>query len=127
MIGQAAAGSRSAPGFAPISTPGAVDLDRPGGARRFGLAARLAGWGALGVLALALVWPALLHAVDVWATTEEFSFGFLVVPISGLLVWWHGKDLRRAIGAGANAGLLAVLGAVALYILAHRAGINALA
>jgi exosortase len=63
----------------------------------------------------------------VWSTTEEFGFGFLVLPVAALLVWWHAGELRRAIGAGANSGLAIVLAAIALYLLGHRAGINALA
>ena len=78
------------------------------------------------VATLAVVWPAFAHAFEVWSTTEEFSFGFLVVPVAAGLVWWHRRELRRSIGAGANSGLLVVLGGLAVYVLAERADINAL-
>jgi exosortase len=77
--------------------------------------------------AVLLCWPAFAHAVEVWSTTEEFSFGFLVPPVTLLLLWLHRAELRRSIGPGANVGLLVVGAALALYLLAHRVGINALA
>jgi exosortase len=88
--------------------------------------------GALAPLGLALVtallvWPAFAHAVEVWSTVQEFSFGFFVPPVALLLVWWRREALRRSLGPGATAGLPIVLAALALYLLAQRVGINALA
>ena len=77
------------------------------------------------VAACAACWPAFAHAFDVWSTTEEFSFGFLVPPVSVFLVWLHRAKLRRSIGA--DAGLIVVAVAVVVYILAHRVEINAIA
>lgn len=79
------------------------------------------------VAAAVLCWPAFAHAYEVWSTTEEFSFGFLVPPVSVFLVWLHRAELRRNLGAGANAGLIIVGGALVVYLLAHRVGINAIA
>jgi len=84
-------------------------------------------WTALGLAGVLLISPALLHAVDVWATTEEFGFGFLVLPVSAFLVWWHAKEIQSRIGRGANAGLLVLLGGRPIYIFKRRASINALA
>lgn len=80
---------------------------------------------ALGILVL--VAPALGHAVQVWSTTEEFSFGFLVPPVSALLLWWRRAAVRQSLGAGRSGGLLVVLPALAVYLLAERAQIHALA
>jgi exosortase len=80
----------------------------------------------LAILGVALIAPALVHAVEVWLTTEEFSFGLVVVPVAAALVWWHRLEFRRAVSAGANGGLIIVLGALALFLLAFRADINAL-
>lgn len=74
-----------------------------------------------------VVFPAFAHAVEVWSLDEEFTFGFLIVPVALLLGWWRRDALRRSIGPGATKGLLVVVGALALYILASRAGINAIA
>jgi exosortase len=74
-----------------------------------------------------LVWPAFAHAAEVWATVAEFSFGFLVPPISAFLVWRRRAALRRDAGSGGVAGLAIVLASLAAYLLAHRVGINAAA
>ena len=45
-------------------------------------AAQATAWLVMADALLALIWPAGAHAIEVWSTTEEFSFGLLVVPIS---------------------------------------------
>ncbi len=74
-----------------------------------------------------LIWPALAHAFEVWSTTDELSFGFVVLPIVAGLVWWRRQALRESIGTGANGGLPIVVLSILLYLLAQRVGINALA
>jgi exosortase len=81
---------------------------------------------ALAVATFALVLPAVAHAVDVWSTTEEFSYGFLIPPVSALVIWWRRGELRRAIGHGASAGLLIVISALLLYLGGERLGIHAI-
>ncbi len=125
MIGQAEAGSHTTPGFASISAMSNSTQVAPRAARTIPIA-RFAVWALLTIVGGALIAPALIHAVEVWLTTEEFSFGFLVVPVAAGLVWWHRRELRRSIGAGANNGLLVVFGGLAVYVLAERADINAL-
>ncbi len=82
----------------------------------------------LGVaLALApFVWVAFAHAIEVWSTDSEFSYGFFLLPTTLLLIWWRRAALRRSLGPGASVGLLVVIGALAVYLLAYRVGINAL-
>src|SRR5688572_15354316 len=83
----------------------------------------------LGVARVAtlVVWPAFAHAIEVWSLGSEFSYGFFVLPASLLLIWWRREALRLSIGRGALGGLLIVAGALALYLLAHRLDVNALA
>ena len=71
--------------------------------------------------------PVFLHGYAVWSTTEEFSFGYLVPPISLALLWWRRASIRRSVGAGANAALLLIVPAIGLYITSNRLGIHALA
>jgi exosortase len=64
----------------------------------------------------------------VWATTEEFSYGFLIVPVSLGLVWWRRALLVRSLGPGATVlGLCLIVPALLAYLLAWRLGIHALA
>jgi exosortase len=78
------------------------------------------------VVTCALVWPAVTHAVTVWSVDEEFSYGFLVPPVSALLVWWRRHAIREQLGSGANSGLVLVLAAVGVYAFGLRADINAI-
>lgn len=81
----------------------------------------------LAVATAALIAPAVAHAIDLWSTTEEFSYGFLVVPISVALVVLRGDRLRAAGQSGDRFGLAAVAAAVAGFAVAERVGIHALA
>ncbi len=80
---------------------------------------------ALALATLAVVFPAFAHAVDVWSTTEEFSYGFLVPPISALVIWWRRDQLLRSLGRGATSGLTIAMTALLISILGERLGIHA--
>ena len=71
--------------------------------------------------------PAFVHAWDVWSTTEEFSFGFLVVPVAAALAWPRRRALLDGPAAGSALGLGVVMVALGTYVLAERIGINAVA
>jgi exosortase len=86
------------------------------------LAARLA----LAVAFCAVVWPAFAHAIDVWSTDEEFTYGFLIAPIALGIVWWQRAAVRRSLGPGRSAGLVIVAGAILMLLVSRRTGINAL-
>src|SRR5205823_9694134 len=75
----------------------------------------------------ALVAPAFIHAHEVWSTTEEFSFGYLVVPVSLGLLWLRRVDIRKSLGPGATSGLIVVVAALSVYLFAERIEIHALA
>jgi len=74
-----------------------------------------------------VVYPAFAHAVEVWSTDEEFTYGFLIPPIALAILWWRREALRRSIGRGSGIGLLIVAGAVILTLVGRRTGINTLA
>lgn len=74
-----------------------------------------------------LVLPAFVHAVDVWTSDEEFTYGFLIPPIAFAILWWRRAALRRSIGPGRAAGLVLVLGAIVLTLVSRRTGIHVLA
>ena len=58
----------------------------------------------LAIATALLIGPAVAHGVDVWSTTEEFSFGFLVPPISLGLIWWRRDRIMASVGPGATGG-----------------------
>ena len=82
---------------------------------------------ALTAVTALLVMPAFVHAVEVWSTTEEFSFGFLVPPLSAALLVWRRGSIRRSLAGGATSGLLLVVPSLLVYIVAQRMQIHALA
>jgi exosortase len=74
-----------------------------------------------------LLWSPIAHAVEVWSTDEEFTYGFLIIPIALGLVWARREQLRRRMGAGHNAGLVPVVASILLMLVSRRTGINVLA
>jgi exosortase len=85
---------------------------------------------AAGVLLVALasfLAPALGHAVELWSTTEEFSYGFLIVPTSAALVYLQWARLRAIAGPGDRLGLAVAAFAALTYVIAERVGVNAVA
>lgn len=73
-----------------------------------------------------VVWPAFAHAVEVWSTDEEFTYGFVIPPVALGLLWLRRGALRRSIGQGRTAGLLIVGVSVLLMLVSRRTGLNAL-
>src|ERR1051325_10338671 len=106
---------------------------KPGTRDRFRMSLGQLSWRAVGVrsaLVLALtvfVWPAFAHAVEVWSTDEEFTYGFLIGPIAVAILWWRRGVLKRSIGRGNGVGLLIVAVTVVVTVVSRRIGINTLA
>jgi exosortase len=73
-----------------------------------------------------LLAPAIGHAVELWSTTEEFSYGFLIVPIAAGLVFMRRDRLRALAGAGDDRGLILAGGGLLLYLLGERMNVHAL-
>jgi exosortase len=70
------------------------------------------------------VWPAFAHAIEVWLTDEEFTYGFLIPPVAVGMLWWKRDTVHRSLGPGHPAGLAIVLFAVLLTLLSRRTEIN---
>lgn len=84
-------------------------------------------WVAAAVATLAVVWPAFAHSIEVWSTTEEFSYGFLIPPISLGVIWFRRKALLSSASAGSKVGLAIVAVSLVVYLAAERMSIHALA
>jgi exosortase len=85
---------------------------------------------AAGVLTIALIgflWPAIVHALELWSTTEEFSYGFLIVPTSAVLVVLRLARVRMLVGAGEQRGLIVSAAGAIVFVIAERVGIHAVA
>jgi len=82
---------------------------------------------ALVVLAVLLVvyTPVFAHAVEVWSLDEEFSFAFLVPPISAGLFWLRRDSILRSVGRGSDLGLLLLAGGLLVLVAGARAGVHA--
>src|SRR4051794_39650562 len=79
------------------------------------------------VATIAVVWPAFAHALDVWSTTEEFSYGYLIPPVALGVVWFRRQALLQSIGRGSSFGLCIVAVSLVAMLVAERMGIHALA
>lgn len=87
---------------------------------------RLIGAGLVGAALAVLYVPVFAHAVDVWTSDQEFSFGLFVPPLTVGLVWTSRRKLRGALGPGWNGGLLALVCGLVILIASARTGIHAL-
>ena len=77
----------------------------------------LAGFGAALVLALLLYAPILYYMVLHWKASEDYSHGFLIVPLSLYFAWERRRTLARLPIEGSWWGLLPLaLGALALAV-----------
>lgn len=82
--------------------------------------------GAIVAAVLALVYlPVFAHAADVWASDQEFSFAFLVPPITVVLLWLRRDMVRRALAPGSNSGLILLVGGLLILVAGARGGIHA--
>jgi exosortase len=90
---------------------------------------KLAQWALPAVLIgclAAFIAPSLQHAVDVWSSDEEFSYGFLIPVITLALICWRRKALRSSIGRGSSGGLVVATVAVILTLVSRRLEIHVL-
>jgi exosortase len=92
-----------------------------------GRAWRLGQYVALAIALAVVVWPLAAHAIEVWSTDEEFTYGFLIPPIAVAILWLQRHSLGRAIGKGKSEGLAVVAGALVLMVVGRRTGIHNLA
>jgi exosortase len=74
-----------------------------------------------------VIWPAFAHALEVWSTTEEFSYGYLIPLVSVGVIFFRRQAVLNSIGRGAAGGLVIVIASLATLIVAERLGIHALA
>ncbi len=79
------------------------------------------------VAALVLYLPVVAHAIDVWRSDQELSFGFLVAPAAAALLVARRRALLAAGARGRAAGLLLLVAGLLLLLASSRSGVHALA
>lgn len=90
-----------------------------------------AAWGwsvagfALGVALLVIgFWPSWRGLYDVWMGSETYSHGIVIAPLALWLVWRMRHWLGRLTPQPTAAGLLALIGALALWAVGELAQVN---
>jgi exosortase A len=69
-------------------------------------------------LVLAIYWQTAASMVAIWARSETFAHGYLIVPISLWLLWMKRRELARLAPAPEPLGLLVLAGAAAAWLVA---------
>lgn len=104
-----------------ITTSGKATLQNKGGVARLGLLALL------GCVFVAAFLPVMAGLVQAWSSSEDYSHGFLIVPLSVYILWQKREVFSRPDSAGFLGGLALVVLSLATYLFAHVAGIVTLA
>ena len=92
----------------------------------------------LGLTIGAVFFPTLKSLVEAWWFSDDYSHGFLIIPISGYVLWQKREELMRAEDMGDYLRMRAksksswlffpaILLTLFLYVLAHYAGVLTLA
>jgi exosortase len=81
----------------------------------------------LGGAFLAAFYPVWASLVNVWANSDDYSHGFVILPLVFYILWGKRERLRDAAGTGSALGLLLAVSALLLYLLARIGEILTLA
>src|SRR5262249_60089146 len=71
--------------------------------------------------------PVFAHAVGVWRVDQDFSFGFLIPPVSLALAALRWRELVAARRAGPAASLLVLAAGLVLLVAGSHSDVHALA
>ena len=74
-----------------------------------------------------IFWPTVLSMEEVWARSETFAHGYLIVPISIWLIWRKRDELARIQPRADLRGLLLLAAAGAVWLLADAGSANVVA
>jgi len=72
---------------------------------------------ALGAVIVAMYLPILIGLVQDWYLDDNYSHGFLIIPISVWLIWRKRDDLRKIPLVTCKWGLLVIVGSLLLFIV----------
>lgn len=74
-----------------------------------------------------IFYPVLESLVHTWETSEEYSHGFLIIPISLFIVWQKRHQIAATRISPSLLGLIWVIGSLLIYLLSQYAGVVTLA
>jgi len=70
-----------------------------------------------------LYFPVWKHLIISWFSSDEYSYGFFILPISCYILWQKRNTLSRLPNISSKLGLVVLIFSLAFYILATIAGI----
>lgn len=73
---------------------------------------------------IAVFWSTAVDLVSLWATTQDYGHGYLIVPISIFLVWRRWDEVASEPRSPAWWALALVLGASAMWLIATLVGLE---
>lgn len=83
-------------------------------------------WSGLPAAFLIGYLPVWQHLVSAWATNDDYSHGFAIVPLTIYIFWSKRKALMAKVKKGSNIGLLIVIVSLLLNLLASAGEIQTL-
>ncbi len=94
--------------------------------RQLGTVKMLA-WLAFGAAFLASYLPVLCSLVRTWYKSEDFSHGFIILPLAGYVVWQRREELAAAPVQSSRFGLPLAACSLVAYLFAQLSGMATLA
>jgi exosortase len=83
-------------------------------------------WIIFGGAFLAAFLPVLTGLVQTWAHSDDYSHGFLIVPLAAYILWQKREPLLNAPVRGSWSGLLVATGSLLAYVVAQEGEIETL-
>ncbi len=77
----------------------------------------------IGLLFAGVFYPVLKGLILAWNGSEEYSHGFLIVPVCLWLIWAKRQELEKIPNSSCSLGLLLIISALVLHVLASYAAI----
>jgi exosortase len=80
----------------------------------------------LGIVFIIAFFPAIRQLVELWANSEDYSHGFLIIPVSIYFVWRKKSKIKKTAIAPGSFGVILFTLSIALYLFGFFANIDTL-
>jgi len=130
-----ASSSRHCPWRCPVSLGGMIrnkeegieKMNEPGKILRQLGTGRMLAWLAFGAAFLVSYLPVLLSLVRTWYQSEDFSHGFMIIPLAGYMVWRQREEIAASPVQSSWSGLPLAACSLLAYLFAQLSGMATLA